>query len=64
MRAKGEPDADLPRAEAHRVGNDAVEPEARERQRHKSKQHRNFGRQPHRAQLAEPRGPRPVADLG
>ena len=51
MRAKGEPDADFPRAHAHGVGNDAVEPEARERQRDESKQHRDFRRQSHRAQL-------------
>ena len=49
--AKGEPDADFPRAHAHGVGNDAVEPEARERQRHKTKQHSDFGREPDRDQL-------------
>ena len=51
MRAKGEPDADFPRAHAHGVGNDAVEPETRERQRDESKQHRDFCRQSHRAKL-------------
>lgn len=52
LRARSKPDADLPRARAYRIGNDTVEPEARERQRHEPTQHGDFGRQSHRARAA------------